>query len=674
MLATIKLFKALPIKTRQKKSPTKELLEKTIKRGFIFSPEIIYNYSNYDELIKLVEEVFGITGEKVNASFHKSWKKVKEADIEQLIVEQIAHYLTTYGKKDPAIYILQKEHLENWNVDNLGKKVFNLNDFDIIKSTDKDYIYIPKEVLEIPEINRDPYNFPGKIDGIKLVVIKGYTKQELRDKLLKLLNSGIALKEDTITNAADVALFVDVNREEVEKIKNKEVRVILYNYLGMVPKAPVEFLRYAVYISTDKTLLIKSKELINEIKENKNIKIVKLFKEYDKKYELKRLAEIFYRFKPIFLAFRTNRELKSIVNKIRKLAVHCHKPMLEDYLNTITAKIKKSEIDAYDDEHLDKSKLEIELKRVNIFRKIRLAYALKFRTKNVDSILYRIRNGKAYATDFHFEKREVAKRFLAIVIDSIVKDVSKNVKGKKIYIPDYINYSLPATEKQFTGNFPSGTYISIPNDMIVGIHWENVKHNTIDLDLSLISPSVGKIGWDSNYRTEDRGILFSGDITNALNGAAELFYIQRQLKDSFILFLNYYNYDSEVKVPFKIIVAKEEAKDFGENYMVNPNNIVSVVQSEISQRQKILGLLITTSEKSRFYFVETSIGMSITSSNSKYVENARKYLMGFYQNSIELEDILLKAGAFLTNDVKADYDIDLSPESLEKDSILNLLL
>ncbi|MBA7708351.1 hypothetical protein ES703_117249 [subsurface metagenome] len=55
MKATIKLFKALPIKVRQKKSPTKELLEKTIKRGFIFSPEVIYNYSNYDELIKLVE-------------------------------------------------------------------------------------------------------------------------------------------------------------------------------------------------------------------------------------------------------------------------------------------------------------------------------------------------------------------------------------------------------------------------------------------------------------------------------------------------------------------------------------------------------------------------------------------------------------------------------------------
>ncbi|MBA7553677.1 hypothetical protein ES705_46273 [subsurface metagenome] len=117
--------------------------------------------------------------------------------------------------------------------------------------------------------------------------------------------------------------------------------------------------------------------------------------------------------------------------------------------------------------------------------------------------------------------------------------------------------------------------------------------------------------------------------------------------------------------------------------MVNPNNIVTVVQSEISQKQKILGLLVTTMNESKFYFAETSIGTSITSRNSEVSENSRKYLMSFYQNSIELKDILMKAGAILriehsgdeTNIMsKENCDIDLSPEGLEKDSILNLLL
>jgi len=296
MQATVKLFKALPIKAKRKKSPTKELLEKTIKKGFIFSPEIIYNYSNYDELIELVEEIFGITSEKVNASFHKSWKKVKEADIEQLITEQIAHYLTTYGKGDPVGYLFQKEHLEDWKVDNLSKKVLSLEDFDKSKIWDKDYVYIPKEILEIPEID---------IDEIKLVVIKGYTKKELKAKLLKLLNSGIALKEDTIQDVVDVALFINVNEKEVESVKNKEVKCILYEYLNLIPENPVEFLRFLVYEITGKTLLIKSKEVIEEIRNmKKNVRIIKLFKDYEKQYGLERLASIFYRFRLIFLAIR----------------------------------------------------------------------------------------------------------------------------------------------------------------------------------------------------------------------------------------------------------------------------------------------------------------------------------------------------------------------------------
>ena len=657
MKATIKLFKALPIKKRQGKTPTEELLKETIKRGFVFSPEVIYNYSNYDELIKLVEEVFGITSEKLNEAFHKSWKKVKEADIEQLVTEQVTHYMTTYGKKDPIRYLIEKEFL--WGINNLHERVLRLQDFDANKMYDEDYVYIPKEILDIPEVN---------IDEIKLVVIKGYTKQELKDKLLKLLNSGIALKEETINDVIDVALFVDINEEEIEDIKNKEVRVILYEYLNMIPKSPIEFLRYIVYIATDSTLLIKSKEAIDKIKENKNIKIIKFFKDYDKKYGLEKLAQIFLRFKPIFLSFRTNRELKTIINRIRKLAVHYHKPMPSDYLNEITAKIKKGEI-------IDIDKLEKELKRVNVWRKVRLAYALKFRTKeDIDSILYRIRNGKAYATDFNFKNKIVAKHVLDIVLDSITRDIGKNIEGKKIYIPGYINYSLPATEKQFTGNFPSGTYISIPQDMIVGIHWENIKSNRIDLDLSTIS-SAGKFGWDGSYRNDEGSILFSGDITDAPRpkGATELFYVKRQLKDSLILMLNYYNYDSEIKVPFKIIVAKEKVKNFRNNYMVDPNNIVSVAQSEISQRQKILGLLITTMKESRFYFVETSIGTSITARDSEVSNNSRKYLINFYKDSIELKDILLKAGAKLVDD-KDKSDIDLSPENLEKDSILNLLL
>ena len=626
MKSTINLFKALPIKAEGKKAISEKLLSETFRRGFIFSPEVLFNYSE-SELFNLIDGL-GLNPEQINNSFHKSWEKIKTASIEQLVIEQIVHYITTYGFEELGHY-------------------------------DKDSVYIPLEKLEIPEID---------INNIKLIVINGYTKEELKEKLLNLLQSGIALKEDTINDIVDVATFVELNESEIETIKNKEVKTALYDYLNFVPENPTEFLRYIVYKSTDKTLLIKDKNTIETIKYKKNLDVLGLLVRYKNKHGLKRLAEIFYRFKPIFLAFRTNSQLKATINKIRKLAVKNHKPMPEDYLNSITDKIKKGET-------IDQKRFYKELSKVNIFRKIRLAYALNYRANDPNSIIYKIRNGKGYATEFEFKNTIRATEILNVVVDSIEKDISKNVKGKKIYIPEYVEYALPATEKQFTGNFPSGTCITIPNDMIFGVHWENVNNRRIDLDLSLISPTTGKIGWDSSYRTEDRSILFSGDMTDAHkpDGASELFYVKKQENEAAILLVNYYNYNKEIEVPFEIIVAKEKANDFGMNYMVNPNNVLSIAKSKINKRQNILGLLVTTDTECKFYFAETSIGKSITSSGSAFVEHSRKYLFNFYKDMIILNYILEEAGAELVSD-KENCDIDLSPETLEKDSIINLLI
>ena len=633
MESTLRLFKALPVATKGKLFPTRELLEDTIKRGYVFSPEVLANY-HPNELAGLklqVETIYGISGEKANATFHKSWTKVKNASIEQLVIEQIIHYFTTYGAESVGLY-------------------------------DKDFVYIPNEQLDVPGVD---------LDEIKLVVIRGYDEQELKEKILKLLASGIALKGDTIKDIADVAFFVNLDGDDISTIKNKEVRTILYDHLGLFPNVPTEFLRHIVYVATGKTLLIKSKQVIEEIKEKADVRILKYFKGYEREQGLEKLAEIFYRFKPIWLAFRTNRELKAIINRIRKLAYTYHKPMPEDYLNTVTAKIKQNKV-------IYSGRLERELSKVNVFRKIRLAYALKYRTKETDSILYRIRNGKSYATNFCFYNKPEAKVVLDFVLDSIVKDVSKNVKGKYIYIPDYINYSLPATEKQFVGNMPSGTYVSIPEDMIVGIHWANTKKYRIDLDLSLLSVS-GKFGWDGAYRSRDGEILFSGDITDAPNGATELFYVKKRNESNHLMCINYYNYDEDTKVPFKIIVASEKPSDFGENYMVNQNNILANIQSGISTKQKVSGLLSVTPTGTKFYFIETALGNLISSRNNEYTKIARKYLINYNQNSIELKDILIKAGADVVSEStihrdKSDCDIDLSPESIEKDTILNLLI
>ena len=629
MKSTLKLFKAMPIKENKARDTPEKILRETIKYGFVFSPEVVYNYPDTElwDIIKTIKKEIGVSAEEINSSFHKSWNKVKYSSIEQLVFEQIIHYFTTYGAELFGVY-------------------------------DEDSVYIPNERLDLPNID---------IDGFKFIVIKGYTKEQLKDKVLKLLKSGIALKEDTKADILDVCLFTEITNDEIVNIRNKEVRAMLYDFLDTIPEDPVEFLRYMVYRATESSLLIKSKDIIEQIKMRENIDILALMIRYKNKYGLERLAEIFLRFKPIFLAFKTHSQLNHLINRLRKLSDKYHKPMKEDYLNSITSKIKSGE-------YITPARLYLALDDVNIFRKIRLAYALKYRTnENADSIMYKIRNGKSFVKDFNFPNKDKAENVLGLVLDVISDDIAKNVKGKKIYYPDNINYTLPATEKQFTGNYPTGSYVSIPKDMVAGIYWKDQNGHRIDLDLSLMSLKMGKVGWDRNYRNSDRSVLFSGDVTAAPNGASELFYVGKNDEDHMLMQLNYYNYHSDIPVPFKIIVAHEKADSMGKNHMVDPNNIVCATKTIIDTKQKVLGLITTSPDETRFYFNETSLGNMITSRVSDVTMKARKYLVEYFKDMINLREVLDNAGAIFVDDPE-ECDIDLSPENLEKDTIIELLI
>lgn len=244
----------------------KDLLKTTIEYGFIFSPKVMDNYTQ-EELIYLIKEVrseIGLTAEQINNSFHKSWQKIKEANIEQLVMEQIIHYITTYGFESLGIY-------------------------------DENSVYIPTEKLEI---------LPVDVDKINLIVIQGYTKKKLAEKLFDLLKIGIALKEDTVNDIIEVIKQYNL-KPVVEDIKNKEVKIALCDHLGLFPEDPIEFLRYVIFSITGRTILIKSKAAIEEIRNaEKGKNIIKLFKDYEKQYGLERLSSIFYRYKPIWLAMR----------------------------------------------------------------------------------------------------------------------------------------------------------------------------------------------------------------------------------------------------------------------------------------------------------------------------------------------------------------------------------
>lgn len=634
MKSALNLFKAVPIKGNG--SPDRTGFETVnaqfVKSGFIFAPEVLAEYKGEDlkALVKNVNDLYGKDGADLNKAFHKSFAKVRDASDMQLWVEQSMHYLTTYGFEEMGFF-------------------------------SHDTVFIPHEELDIPLIE----------GGFKLTVIRGLTDEQLKEELLKFLSSGIALKESTIKDALEIATVVEVSESEVEEIKNKEVRIALYDYFGYVPSNNLEFLRYMVYKITEMTQIVKSRATVETIKDKFNISHEGMLVKYVNAYGEEELAKLFYRYKPIFLSFRKTTKAKKVVNSIRRSAVKNHAPMREDVLNSLTSRIKRHE-------PIDQVELGKALDNANMFRKARLAYALKYRTEDHDGIMYRVRNGKSYAKKYEGTDKKGAKYNYDVVLDSIAKDMRTKVEGKTFVMPDNVVYALPTTEKQFVGNMPSGSYVEVGEDMVMGIHWENQGSHRIDLDLSMSNIS-GKIGWDGWHR--GKGTQFSGDITDAPNGAVEVFRIGNEAEDLWLVNLNYYNFKHDVKVPFKIFAGSDN-QAIGRNYLVDPNKLDLVYNSEFDgDKQKTLGVVYADENSRRFIFSESGFDNLNSSRHTEYSEYALEFIRSNYTDVIDLGQLIEKAGGRIISEMPTSFPedvdqedyIDLSIEAIDKTTIIDIL-
>ncbi|HSH05164.1 MAG TPA: hypothetical protein VLL52_21795 [Anaerolineae bacterium] len=613
--ATLRLFNALQIDTPP--TPHDPLITKRgLRHGYILDPAIQPTSAR----LNLIEDLVSISGPKANAAFHKSWRTIEESSLETLVIQQILHYISTYGFEKLGIY-------------------------------NQDTVYIPNEQLDLPDIG----------DDIPLTVIKGMTADQLLQEILKLA-AGIALGPDTL---ADIMTIITTNQyppDFLPQIQNRELLSKLRQHYQIVPTDPTEYLRFLINALTGSSLIIKNKQTIDAIKQADKTVLDPLLDKAPAD-----LASIFFRFKPLFLAMKSISANKTFFNRLRKQADKLHRPLPPDYLNNITTQIQHGQ--------LDLNKLQTKLEKAPIFRQIRLAYALNFRLHAQESITYRIRNGRAWATQFDWptDLNTLTQQALGLVTDQIITTIRPHVTDKTIYIPTYAHYTLPATEKQFTGHFPTGSYFTLPQDLIIGIHWTNTDKR-VDLDLSVID-DVGKIGWDADYRADDNTLLFSGDITDAPPplGAAELFYLKDAGRPK-ILMLNYFNYDPRNTVPTKILVAHEEPETFGNNYMVDPNKIIASALVNVRQKQTILGLIATIDGQNRFYFSHMSLGRAITAAQDNANIHARQYLINALTNPLDFRHILHTAGATIVDQQpKTDNYINLAPHALTKTSFLDLL-
>lgn len=520
-----------------------------------------------------------------NATFYKSWNDVISKNRFELFVDQIRHYVSTYG------------------TDFQGKP------------------FIPNEGSEQPEFTN-------------LKVIAPITKEEVNDRCCEMLYSGIALSADTLASILELVTSV-----EIEKVKNKEALMSLHKKFDTVPTDSVEFVRFLVFLATGKTLLIKDKATIATLKLAK-IDLAKLVDSFG----AEKLSEVFLRFKPIFLALKKGNE--TTVNHLRRLANKNHKPMKMGFFEAILSDTSLI------------PQLPERLKDCSNFKKVLLLQTILIRQKELDMRFFGIRNGKLWAK----EEKSVNKTHYYILYSIIYQSLidSLRLKAAGVKIPIGVKLTLPTSEKSFIGNYPLGTSFDLGNtDAIVGIHWRD-SEGANDLDLSLTDNKGNKIGWNSSYSNDEKSLVYSGDMTSANPEAVELMYASKGFLPS-IVKVN--RYSGEVGSKFRLFLATEKIVNMKQNYMVNPNNILFMIDCEMSAKEKSFGVIT----ENRFILSQFKTGNKIVSGDSitnKYTD----YALATLNCYLDLEKVLIDAGFTINS---GNESIDLT--NLSKDTLINLL-
>lgn len=582
-MKTLKLFNAV----LAKKSDEQPFISND---GFIIEPDAVWAKG---EIISYYAKE-KLNGNELNKTFHKSWERIKNTPRVDLFFEQIEHYLSTYG-----------------------------SDF-------QNEIYIPSEVLNVPDM--------------KLIfkVIKAYTAKEMKEKCLSLLKSGIALKEETIDDLLYI-LHTELEYDFTgkENIRNKEAIIKIADLYDIYPENPVEFFRYVIYKTTTTTLLIKNDELTDLIKQSR-FNPTYLFE----RFGLEKLAEIFNRFKPLFLAFK-NKAPKAI-NKISKLSKVHHKPLISNPLNDATNTFLENS-----DWHW--------LENATPFALFKALSACYSRMYGQDTFVYRIRNGKSWVKK---GKATYVNQMNYDFILDYLKLKYENLSGKKFYFPENVEFALPTSEKMFVGNIPTGTRF-YGDRLAVGIYWED-QWGAHDLDLSGLN-IAGKIGWNAAYNHDNGQLMYSGDMTSAPNGAVEYLYANKRLSTPTLVMNNVFSGDTNCG--YKIVIGKGDNISY--DYMMNPSNLFAETRCNSVQKQMILGILLPKNGKQCFVLLNFGAGHSHISGNTEVSAMATSSLYQQWYDSLSFNDLVKELGAEITTE-KAEADFDFSLERLEKDSFIRI--
>ena len=579
---------------------------------FVDNKGVLSEVSN--KIVLEAYRMFGLQNGMWSSSFHKTWNKVAEAPIEQLVFEQVIHYFSTYG------------------MEALGLR--------------------PMPVIPCEEVITDPNQRPDRAEVFTVIrIVDQKTAVAMVNDYLRVANK---------INSMNLVYVKDIVKDatlDVEEIKSFEIKALYCKETGRVPSDGQDFLRYVVYLATGNVLLINNADTINAIKRTMSYgdtkDIISAFKHAD----LVELAKVFLRKKDLFLAFRSCNELKPTINLIRRLAVKHHKPVSDLVVANIMSLLSKGE----------KNKAIMVLDKASVRDLIKLQ---NFTVDEGDIHVYNIRNGKAFVREKTADSKNLV--WLYKECDKRIKSkLSGKLEGKIFYIPSYIDYAAPVTEKQMVGNMPYGTRLTM-DDMEafnLAVYWENYPTRGDKVDLDLSAESIDEhIAWNSSYRTEN--VLFSGDMTDATNGAVESLRFNKSVEDPYLITL--YNFSCRDNVPFKIFVTAPTKPEGNGRCAVCDVKDALITPIDLTYDKENNYTLGFVKGKS-FTFYTGKVGNNIVGDKEK----SKKILDAVtsrVENSVRLKDLIEMAGGKIVTEVEEGVEvIDLSPSNITERSLFDII-
>lgn len=661
--ATIKLLKAVVLKNgnRLETPGLKEAQLMALSKGVVFDPEAFVgrSLSESGAIVHYAADEYGVDMAKVNSTFYKRFSDVENRSELQLRMDQLAHYMSTYGRgicrSDIAGY--EPEYLKELNID-----------------VEHDLTYI--EALPVEEIG---------------------------EKVKNMLTSGMALDEDTQKNLITVIEECKLPVSDyLDQISNREFMCRICKELNLLPKNFDEFTRYLIYLGTGSTLLIKSRAMLTELDwldRDAHARQEKAFDQYVKQFGIEEVAKNITRYRKLYLVLRKRFVDKTLVNRSMKLSKRMYVPR------------KQSPLEHVMDLDVSLDAIRGSIAKAPVYKLIKVMNAMMRRDGALEARYFKIRNGKSYLktedTDWHrgllnWKNKTRRKNRVRQMIVNELKARYGDWSDKVFYIPEGINYALPTSGKDFVGTLPyMSSYEFKGKDVSLGVAWDTPA----DLDLHALTLSGEHYGWNSSY---DGTVTYSGDMThlNPYGHAAEFYKIKaNDLTAPMIISVNDYWSDAEVKFDVFVTGANvDQNSRQGVATQIGPKSVLFHDKVSPQEMSKVLMIVLPTDDGVKIGFTATNFGNvrvpGVDDATTKLIEIFQHQLDNTYMvtdlikllgghvisNEDELKDALGSSarvhdrvvtkngqGYYLQFNYDAPDIIDLSPDKLTQSTFTDLL-